>query len=213
MDDGLEWLRAMYAESCVPDSTICDCTRFGPDLDSVVIVRQKANEESFMITDARAPYDLFHSRSGAAGLCRRAQIDVSVMASSAQTMNAPVCWIPGVYMIADCLTKRVGNSTFMRKVMLSGLSALQPEPLKALIDTASDAPLCDLSVRCCISESLCMPVRWPHITSRPESSSFRLRISAPRQSGRGGVGGRRMLRRRRCSTAWEPPTPSSRAGK
>ena len=81
MDDGLEWLRAMYAESCVPDSTICDCTRFGPDLDSVVIVRQKANEESFMITDARAPYDLFHSRSGAAGLCRRAQIDVSVMAS------------------------------------------------------------------------------------------------------------------------------------
>ena len=61
MDDGLaelEWLRAMYAESCIPDSTICDGTRFGPDLDSVVVARKKDNEESFMVTDARALYDL-----------------------------------------------------------------------------------------------------------------------------------------------------------
>ena len=143
MDDRLaelEWLRAMYAESCIPDSTICDGSRFGPDLDAVVIARQRDDEESFMVTDARALYDLFHRRSGAAGLCRRAQIDMAVMASSAQLMNAPVYWIPGIYMIADCLTKRAGNSTLMRKVMLSGLFALQPEPLKVLIDTASDAP-------------------------------------------------------------------------
>ena len=61
MDDGLaelEWRRAMYAESCIPDSTICDGTRFGPDLDSVVVARKKDNEESFMVTDARALYDL-----------------------------------------------------------------------------------------------------------------------------------------------------------
>ena len=106
----------------------------------MVIARQRDDEESFMVTDARALYDLFHRRSGAAGLCRRAQIDMAVMASSAQLMNAPVYWIPGIYMIADCLTKRAGNSTLMRKVMLSGLFALQPEPLKVLIDTASDAP-------------------------------------------------------------------------
>ena len=118
MDDGLaelEWLRAGYAESCIPDSTICDGSRFGPDLDSVVVARQRDDEESLMVTDARALYDLFHRRSGPAGLCRRAQIDVSVMAASAQLLKAPVYWIPGVYMLADYLTKRVGNSTLMRK--------------------------------------------------------------------------------------------------
>ncbi|CAE7350344.1 RE1 [Symbiodinium sp. CCMP2592] len=143
MDDSLgelEWLRAMYAESCVPDSTVCDGSRFGPDLDSVVIARQRDEEESIMITDARALYDLFHRRSGAAGLCRRAQIDVSVMAASAELLRASVYWVPGIYMLADCLTKRVGNSTLMRKVMLSGTFALQPGPLQELINTASDAP-------------------------------------------------------------------------
>ena len=96
-------------------STICDGSRFGPDLDSVVVARQRDDEESLMVTDARALYDLFHRRSGPAGLCRRAQIDVSVMAASAQLLKAPVYWIPGVYMLADYLTKRVGNSTLMRK--------------------------------------------------------------------------------------------------
>ena len=44
MDDGLaelEWLRAMFAESCAENSTICDGSRFGPDLESIMIVRQK----------------------------------------------------------------------------------------------------------------------------------------------------------------------------
>ena len=103
------------------------------------------------ITDARALYDLFHRRSGAAGLCRRAQIDVSVMAASAQILNY---WIPGIYMLADCLTKRIGNSTLMRKVMVSGLFALQPEPLKLLVDTASDAPSDGCRTYCSLPESV-----------------------------------------------------------
>ena len=44
MDDGLaelEWLRAMYAEACIPGSTVADGSRFGPGLDSIVIARQK----------------------------------------------------------------------------------------------------------------------------------------------------------------------------
>ena len=157
MDDGLaelEWLRALYAESCIPNSTICDGSRFGPDLDSVMIARQRDEEESVLITDARALYDLFHRRSGAAGLCRRAQIDVSVMAASAQILNAPIYWIPGIYMLADCLTKRVGNSTLMRKVMISGLFALQPEPLKLLVSTASDAPPDGCRTYCNLPESV-----------------------------------------------------------
>ncbi|CAE7348803.1 RE1, partial [Symbiodinium necroappetens] len=143
MDDGLaelEWLRAMFAESCVANSTICDGSRFGPGLDSIMIVRQQDDAESILVTDARALYDPCHRRSGAAGLCRRAQIDVAVLAASAQTLQALVFWVPGTFMLADCLTKRVGNASLMRKVMLSGQYALQPGPLKILLDSASDAP-------------------------------------------------------------------------
>ena len=104
------------------------------------MARSQDDQESILITDARALYDLFHRRSGAAGLCRRAQIDVCVMASSASSLNAPVHWIPGAYMLADCLTKRVGNSSLMRKVMTGGVYALQPEPLKVILETISDAP-------------------------------------------------------------------------
>ena len=141
MDDGLaEFGFAMFAESCVENSTISDGTRFGPGLDSLMIVRQRDEAESILVTDARALYDLFHRRSGAAGLCRRAQIDVAVLAASAQVLNAQVFWVPGIFMIADCLTKKVGNATLMRKVMLLGAYALQPGPLKTILDSASDSP-------------------------------------------------------------------------
>ena len=143
MDDGLaelEWLRAMFAESCVANSTVCDGSRFGPGLDSIMIVRQQDDAESILVTDARALYDLFHRRSGAAGLCRRAQIDVAVLAASAQTLQALVYWIPGTFMLADCLTKRVGNASLMRRVMLLGLYALHLWPLKTLLESDSDAP-------------------------------------------------------------------------
>ena len=55
MDDGLaelEWLHALYAESCIPNSTICDGSRFGPDLDSVMIARQRDEEESVVMPRA-----------------------------------------------------------------------------------------------------------------------------------------------------------------
>ena len=85
MDDGmaeLEWLRAMHAEVCIPEASVTDMTRYGPD-ESVVAVRQSENtDDTIMVTDARALYDLYQRRSGAAGLDRRAQIDVSVLAAS-----------------------------------------------------------------------------------------------------------------------------------
>ena len=103
MDDALaelEWLRAMYSEVCVPNTSIADGTRFSSDV-SIAVVRQRDEDSSILVTDARALYDLFHRRSGSAGLCRRAQIDVAVMCTSARQLNASVHWIPGLYMIAD----------------------------------------------------------------------------------------------------------------
>ena len=74
MDDGLaelEWVRAMFTEVVIPNSTVLDGTRFGDD-ESVAIVRQiDPSDVTLLVTDARALYDVFHHRSGSAGLCRR----------------------------------------------------------------------------------------------------------------------------------------------
>ena len=67
-----------------------------------------------MITDARALYDPLHRRSCHGSLRSCSQGDCF--------------WIPGLYMISDCFTKRVGNSSLMRKVMYKGRYALQPSP-------------------------------------------------------------------------------------
>ena len=142
MDDALaelEWLRAMYCEVCVPNTSIADGTRFSNDV-SVAVVRQKDGDNSILVTDARALYDLFHRRSGAAGLCRRAQIDVAVMCKSASLLNASVYWVPGQYMLADPLTKKTGNSRLLRGVMILGQYAVQEGPLQQLIATLPDVP-------------------------------------------------------------------------
>ena len=146
MDDGLaelEWIRALYTEAVVPNSTVLDGTRFGDD-ESVAIVRQcDPQDPTILVTDARALYDLFHRRSGAAGLCRRAQIDVSVMSSSAKALRAEVHWLPGKHMLADALTKRLGNSALVRKVLSLGKYALKRDGLEMLLDLEAPPDGCD----------------------------------------------------------------------
>ena len=141
MDDGLaelEWIKAMFTEVVIPGSTTSDGTRYGPD-ESVAVVRQvDPSEESILVTDARALYDLFHRRSGSAGLCRRAQIDVSVLAESARVLKATVHWLPGLFMLSDCLTKRLGNAVLMRKVMLHGKYAIKDLGLQKLALLSGD---------------------------------------------------------------------------
>ena len=98
------------APACVSDGT-----RYGDD-ETIAVVRCKDVDGSLAVTDARALYDLFHRRSGAAGLCRRAQLDVAVMAKSAELLRTKVHWVPGEWMIADPLTKRLGNSSWHNMV-------------------------------------------------------------------------------------------------
>ena len=129
---------AMFMEVVIPGSTTSDGTRYGPD-ESVAVVRQvDPSEESILVTDARALYDLFHRRSGSAGLCRRAQIDVSVLAESARVLKATVHWLPGLFMLSDCLTKRLGNAVLMRKVMLHGKYAIKDLGLQKLALLSGD---------------------------------------------------------------------------
>ena len=87
---------------------------------------------------ARALYDLYHRRSGAAGLCRRAQLDVAVMSKSAEVLRTKVFWIPGANMPADCLTKRLGNSSLMRWLMANARYALTQGSLSMLWETPLD---------------------------------------------------------------------------
>ena len=140
MDDALaelEWVRALFCEVCVPGTTVCDGSRFSGD-ESVVVVRQSDDQESILVTDAKVLYDLFHRRSGSAGLDRRAQIDVSVMCHSARVLNSTIHWIPGHYMIADPLTKRLGNSKLLRGIMAKGRYAIKETALKALLAELSE---------------------------------------------------------------------------
>ena len=75
MDNGLAELE--WHGTCV-----CDGTRYGSD-ETVTIVRVKDENDAMAITDARALYDLFRRRSGAAGLCRRAQLDLRMLSQNA----------------------------------------------------------------------------------------------------------------------------------
>ena len=137
MDDGLaelEWIKALFCEIVVPGTCVSDGTRYGDD-ETVTVVRCKDDDDSLAVTDARALYDLFHRRSGAAGLCRRAQLDVAVMAKSAELLKTKVHWLPGEWMLADPLTKRLGNSCLLRKVMRVAHFGLTRHALSTLMDT------------------------------------------------------------------------------
>ena len=143
MDDALaelEWVRALYSEVCIPGTTVFDGTRLSTD-ERVAVVRQSdEKEESITVTDAKALYDLFHRRSGSAGLDRRAQIDVAVMCHSAKVLNAKVHWLPGHFMLADPLTKRLGNSKLLRSVMHLAKYAIQEDALRSLMHELSEEP-------------------------------------------------------------------------
>ena len=114
MDDDLaelEWIKALFCQSVVPGTCVSDGTRYGED-ETIAVARMTDDGDSTLgITDARALDDLFHRRSGAAGLCRRAQLDVAVMSKSAEVLRTKIFWMPGANMSADCLTKRLGNAT------------------------------------------------------------------------------------------------------
>ena len=80
-----------------------------------------------MVTEARALDDLYQRRSGAAGLDRRAQIR--------KVLKPQIYWPPRVFMLADSLTKRLGNSQLTRLVMALGLYGLGKETLERLLCT------------------------------------------------------------------------------
>ena len=70
----------MFCEAAIPGT----CVNDGTNDETIAVVRVRDDHEAAAVTDARALYDLFHRRSGAAGLRRRAQLDVAVMAKSAE---------------------------------------------------------------------------------------------------------------------------------
>ena len=57
----------MRWRSCVNDGA-----RYGND-ETIAVVRVRDDHQAAAVIDARALYDLFYRRSGAAGLCRRVQ--------------------------------------------------------------------------------------------------------------------------------------------
>ncbi|CAE7489950.1 GIP [Symbiodinium sp. CCMP2592] len=125
---------------------VMDASRYGPDLSAVAVRQPDPQDPTIMVTDARALYDLYNRRSGAAGLDRRAQIDVAVLATSAKVLGARVFWLPGLYMLADALTKRLGNSQLARLVMALGLYGLSCYPSVPSL-TIGHVPESNLDVR------------------------------------------------------------------
>ena len=141
LDDGLaelEWIKALFCEAVVPGTCVSDGTRYGGD-ETVAVGRVNDDgDPTAGVTDARALYDLYHRRSGSAGLCRRAQLDVAVMSKSAEVLRTKIFWIPGANMPADCLTKRLGNSSLMRWLMANARYALTQGSLSMLWETPLD---------------------------------------------------------------------------
>ena len=114
MDDALaelEWIRALWCEVMNKDSCVLDGARLGGD-ESILAVRVKDDEPALHVTDAKALHDLLQRRSGNAGRCRRAQIDVSVICVSARALKCSTHWVPGELTVADPVTKRNGKKQF-----------------------------------------------------------------------------------------------------
>lgn len=98
----------------------------GEDHD-VASIRVIDHDTGAHVTDGKALFDLLSRRSGNAGQCRRAQIDVAVICISDRMLKVKTFWVPGPQMLADPLTKRLGNSTLMRRVMKSAKYSLVRE--------------------------------------------------------------------------------------
>ena len=155
LDDGLaelEWVKALYCEIAIPGTCVNDGSRYGDD-ETVAVIRVKDEEDSMAVTDARALYDLWHRRSGAAGLCRRAQLDVAVMRKSAEVLKTKLYWLPGEYMVADALTKRLGNSSLLRWVMATCQFAVTKTALSKLwMSPSVGCKTVDSKLQSCVQE-------------------------------------------------------------
>ncbi|CAE7558955.1 iscS [Symbiodinium pilosum] len=155
LDDGLaelEWVKALYCEIAIPGTCVNDGSRYGDD-ETVAVIRVKDEEDSMAVTDARALYDLWHRRSGAAGLCRRAQLDVAVMRKSAEVLKTKLYWLPGEYMVADALTKRLGNSSLLRWGMATCQFAVTKTALSKLwMSPSVGCKTVDSKLQSCVQE-------------------------------------------------------------
>ena len=154
MDDALaeiEWVRALWHEVMDRSSVVTDGTRFGGEASALVVRLPDGESEAEFVasirvsddslgvhaTDAKALYDLLNRRSGNAGHCRRAQIDVSVIYVSAKALNVVTYWVPGDSMLADPLTKRLGNGALLRLHLKLAKYALTKEGSQKLSQLAS----------------------------------------------------------------------------
>ena len=106
-------------------------------------VRIFDDDQGVHVTDAKALFDLLNRRSGNAGQCRRAQIDVAVICISARTLQVVTFWVPGSVMLADPLTKRLGNSALLRKAMREATYALTKHGADGKED---DGKTCDMEL-------------------------------------------------------------------
>lgn len=106
--------------------------------DQVAEIQIVDTEPGVRVTDAKALFDLLSRRSGNAGHCRRAQIDVAVIWVSARALHVKTFWVPGTAMIADPLTKRLGNSSLLRRVMQMAKYGLSRQSTGHLNDPLED---------------------------------------------------------------------------
>ena len=101
-------------------------------------IRISDDQPGAHVTDAKALYDLLSRRSGNAGQDRRPQIDVAVIFISAQALKVTTYWVPGSIMIADPLTKRLGNGALLRQVMKDGFYHLTKQAAQPGMDPLED---------------------------------------------------------------------------
>ena len=137
MDDALaelEWVRAMYTEAVKYDYCLHDLDRYG-NQESVITLRlPESDDQSIIVTDARALFDHLQRQSGSsAGQDRRAQVDAAVIAASLRSLTCKTFWVPGDWMLADPLTKKLGNSTLLRAILNESRYALTMDGMKALM--------------------------------------------------------------------------------
>ncbi len=139
LDDALgelEWVRAIWSEMTDPQSNLSEPTlRYGRGESVVVVQRLGDDVPSYSTIDARGLYDHLARPSGSTGSSsdRRTKVDIGVICESLRSVSGTVHWLPNQIMIADCFTKKLGNTSLMRFILSKALFAIRTESVQRLL--------------------------------------------------------------------------------
>ena len=79
------------------------------------------------VVDAKSLYDHLSKECSGTAQCKRTAIVIAIIRRSMERLQMQISWVPGQYMLADCLTKKKGQREILRTILEHGWYATTEE--------------------------------------------------------------------------------------